>query len=425
MKMKSNSVLVLAALLGACGMATTAAAQNANLDRDRAYAAEMVADAKGRGSSLQGGVGAAGYDKSFYMSDATGANRLNIAGFAQFRFTVNSHDEDAVAGDDSLTTGFSNGAIKVAMSGNVGGQDTTFRVRGNFIGGSSPGEFTRDEAWVKHAFEGGWSIRGGQVRLPLLREFIVEDRVQLAMDRAGAGWAFGPGFSQGVEVEYRAESFRVVGVISDGLRTANTPFDSAAESDFALTGRVEVKIAGVDWKRFDDFTSWRTQDFGVLVGGAAHYQSGGETVGTADVDTLAYSIDTQIEGAGWNGFAAFYGNTVDADAGADTDTFGGVLQAGVFISDQTELFGRLDAVWLDDDAFADADDSYIVTAGANYYMIPESHAVKLTGEVGWALESTDAIFGGTSPLVSNQATGFLGQSEDNEFVFRVQVQVSF
>ena len=107
---------------------------------------------------------------------------------------------------------------------------------------------------------------------------------------------------------------------------------------------------------------------------------------------------------------------------------GFIAQGGFFVSDQVELFGRYDIIMLDDVLVAaGTDDNYqSITAGMNYYFVPESHAAKFTLDAVFAVdESTnlDAIYGGVG---SNDpsATGLLGLS-DSEFMLRAQMTLVF
>ncbi|MCR9076195.1 MAG: hypothetical protein NXI07_09180, partial [bacterium] len=107
---------------------------------------------------------------------------------------------------------------------------------------------------------------------------------------------------------------------------------------------------------------------------------------------------------------------------------GFIAQGGVFVSDQVELFGRYDVVMLDDVlVLAGTSDNYqSITAGMNYYFVPESHAAKFTLDAVFAIDESvnmDLILGGTG---SNDpsATGLLGLS-DSEFLLRGQLTLVF
>jgi hypothetical protein len=136
-------------------------------------------------------------------------------------------------------------------------------------------------------------------------------------------------------------------------------------------------------------------------------------------------IDTQVEGQGWNIYAAGIWRNVDAaSASEDFNDFGMVLQAGYFVSDQTELFARFDVTWADADRAATVatDDTFhTVTGGVNYYISPESHAVKFTGDVVYYF-NPEADLSIVSPTTG---TGLLADGEDGQIQLRLQMQVMF
>jgi hypothetical protein len=222
--------------------------------------------------------------------------------------------------------------------------------------------------------------------------------------------------------------FRVTGAISDGAAAANTPFNSSAESDYAITARVDVKAMGSDWNRFSDETSFQSQtEMALRVGGGVHFQDGGETGGTIDQQIFVYTLDAQIEGGGWNAFGAFYGSTVDSGGATDTDLFGGILQGGIFVTDQVELFARWNAVFFDSSAAAGGadDDCHFAEAGVTYYVSPESHAFKVSFFAGYAFNDTTPLFGAGGLLEGSTRSGFLGDSEDGEIAIGAEASILF
>jgi hypothetical protein len=438
--MSQSRVLVL--LAGAAlSIGAPALAQNANLDQDRAYQAELMNDSATRASLLQGGGGGASYDAGgFSFGDGSGNNQLYIGGAARFRYQHNFRDEDAVGTDNDFTHGFSNNSTRLWTWGHVWSKDLTYRVQ---LLHTSEGAWDLEDAWGEYTWDSGFAVRWGQFKLPLLREENVDQERQLAIDRSIMNDVFTQGYSQGAQLSYTSDAWRVVGVFSDGLQTGNTDFDSAAESDYALTARVDFKIMGSDWNRFNDFTSFRSQDNAALVGAAIHWQDGGETGGTLPVEVLRYTIDGSFEGKGWNVYAAFVGDHTESEdttgSGADTDSdnFGGLVQGGIFVTEQVELFARWDGIFWDSDtvnaAGDEIEDSHFISAGVNYYISPESHAVKFTGQIIWALEDTSILFSEDDPstpedesgFLSNSSNSLLGQTESNEVGLGFQMQVMF
>jgi hypothetical protein len=344
--MNRTRVLVTVAGTALC-TGSMALAQSANLDQDRAYAAELVADAGTRSSLLQGG--ASGYDGAFNISDGTGNNRLNIGGSAQLRWTVSMRDDTSNPDPDDLNVGFNTPTTRLWAYGNVWDKALSYKIRGDFgSDGGDNGSFTLQEAYGMYTLDNGLSFAWGQVKAPLLREALVDDEMQLAIDRSETSTVFDPQYSQGVELVYAADAFRLFGAYTDGANTGNTDFNSPGEADYALTVRGEGKFLGGDWARFNDFTSWRSAaDNALLVGAAAHWQSGGDTGATAEVDVMLVTADAQFEGQGWNVMGAVYWSNID-DSTADSDTMGFVVQGGVFVADQWEIFARANMASFDD-----------------------------------------------------------------------------
>ncbi|MBZ0172664.1 MAG: hypothetical protein K8E66_09820, partial [Phycisphaerales bacterium] len=297
------------------------------------------------------------------------------------------------------------------------------------------------------SFDGAFN-RWGQFKAPLLWEELVDPEFQLAGDRSTTNQVFNQGYSQGIMFGYEAEAWRGYASITDGLRTIGTNYNGAGESDIGLTARAEFKFAG-DWERFTDFTSWRNSDYAGKIGAAFHWETYGDTGPIAGPyggtplalaggapnfggDLIIYTVDATVEGNGWNVAAAFVGSWTEPDGPGVTDSsdFGVVVQGGVFVAEQVELFARWDATFLDDNRFAPGatadEDLHFLTFGANYYVIPESHAVKASLELLWALNDTTNAFGilpGSGGGYSQSS--FLGQNDDSEIAIRGQVSVLF
>lgn len=440
----------------ACGIASA----QSDLDVERAYAAELQADAANRSSLLQG----AGQGSGFSITSGDGASTLNINALFQFRYVANfrdsgNSDAGGLIGDNDFTHGFEIPRARIDFSGNLVNDNITYRISGDFgegrqaVGGGGENNFGITWAYGQYAFEGmdGAFVRWGQFKAPLLWEELVDPEFQLAGDRSVTNEYFNQGYSQGIMFGYEAEAWRGYFAVTDGLRTIGTNFNGTRESDIGLTARAEFKFAG-DWERFTDFTSWRNSDYAGKIGGAFHWESYGDTgpvltggsthpaalFGPATDpggDLIVYTVDTAVEGNGWNASAAFIGAYSEPNGtGTDSSDFGVVVQAGIFVTDQVELFGRWDGLFLDSNRqlSATSDDNLnFLTFGANYYVIPESHAVKASLELLWALNDNTSLFDGSVPAQlpgsagGYTATSFLGQNDNSEIAIRGQVSVLF
>jgi len=487
--MTKISKIVLVA--GAALSVAPAFAQNP--DQSRAYSAELAADAQTRSSLLAPASSGA---NGFTISDQSGNYKLTIGGVVKFRYTADFRPDSAsgankvpvgtgVNKDDQFTSGFSMPLTRISLGGNIINPDMTFGLSGAFNGsqtnvGAGPGGanssdlsgFGLEDAWGRYAFDNGTYVKWGQFKLPTSREELVGDTSQLAADFSFLNNVFTQGRSQGIEFGYSAESFRGMAAFSDGLRSANTDYNTPpanligagganGEADWALSLRGEFKFAG-EWSRFNDFTSFRSQDFAAMVGAAFHHEQGGNTGNTrgaavgnvAGVSSQAgngnrlsfYTIDASIEGAGWNAFAALLGSSTDGDSRSTTDTFGLLVQGGVFATENCEIFARYEGLFVDSKisgtgaAALDPDTFHFLTIGSNYYILPESHAAKITADAVISLTETTYFQQGVfSPTVSNTAfqtssigtvggstnSGVLGASDAGEIALRLQFQLLF
>ena len=453
--MSQNRMLVMMAG-AALSIGASAFAQTANIDQNRAYGAELVSDAASR-TSLQGG---SGYDKNgFMIGSADGQNTLYVFGSAQIRYYADFADQgDGADNNNDFTHGFENRLTRIGVKGSVWDKNFTYQVRGEF---GNTGVFRLETGFAAYKWDNGFGVMAGQFKSPLFRESMIDNEYQLAVERSITDGFFGDSYSQGIQFTYAADAWRLWFGFTDGLNTANTPFNTGnsrsfitdrGEADYALNARAEFKVMGSNWERFDDFTSWKSsEDTGILIGVAGWWQDSGDTGGTGGVDAggeaipglqnLLYTVDVQFEGQGWNAFAAFLGTHQDTDTedSTSTDDFGLVAQAGIFVTDQVELFGRYDGTYFDEDRLdpgtgEGAEDQHFITAGVNYYLSPESHAAKLTVDAIYAVERADGIFAAgipddadfsAGPLAGTTQYGLLGSPEDGEFALRVQLQVVY
>lgn len=428
--MLSKGLVMLAG--AALGLSATAATASTSNDEVRAVVAEMLADAETRSSLLAGGD--AGHDGRFYI--AGDGFRLNVGGLLQFRYVANFREDDSVtAGNpDDFTHGFQTRRTKIDFNGELN-KDWFFRVRlANDLGDSA----NVDYAYAGYKFANGLKVTWGQFKLPMLREELVSDSKQLAVERSNANAAFTQDYSQGIEFAWEAEQIRFFAAFSDGLASRNTDFNTrentggfstSGQADYAFTGRVEFLGSG-NWKQFEDFTALKGGDFGWMIGAAAHWQQSDNTGLLLDTDrnTLQYTIDASVEGDSWNLYGAFIGRHQENRAGgadSDTDDFGAIVQAGWRFAENTEIFARWDAIFLDDERLpvgSDAEDNYnFLTVGLNQYYA--GHAAKASLDAVYAFERTDGLF--STGVLPNTGTGLLGSTDDGEIVFRLQFQVVF
>ncbi len=375
-----------------------------------------------------------GHDgNKFTLNAPDGSHKLSVGGRIQFRYTFNSRDEDTVppaSGHDDTTAGFDMPRTRLDFRGTSAGGLVDFRITGNFS--RSGGDFDLTYAYMDANLSDAITIRWGLDKAPVLREELMSSSSQLAVERTVVNGVFSPRFTEGVYLHGTHERFRWSGSVTDGANAARTPFFSSREADLALSGRTEFRLGDAGWSQYKDFTSWRGNDTGLMLGAAAHWETRGDTaafstppaiaqVAVPDSERFIWTLDASFETDGWNLFGAFIGRRTDA--AADLTDLGAIVQGGVFVTDHVELFGRWDAVFPDDDRGATGNDFHTLTGGFNYYPILESHAIKLTGDVQVFLDEPD----GSSSVVRtlDAGTALLPGDRDNQVAVRLQVQVLF
>jgi phosphate-selective porin OprO and OprP len=386
----------------AMSLSSAALAQN-TLDQTRAYSTELLADAAGRTSALAQGA------RTF---------SVDVHGYTQFRYIYTSAD-NAEGSDDDAAIGFQAARTRLSVSGNIISEDWGYFVQ---FGWGPEGQTELLDAYGTYRMENGWNVMFGQFKLPFLREELVSSKYQLAWDRSPMNEAFNQDRSQGIQFGFEGDSMRFMAAFSDGFGTANTDYISGAEADFAVTARGEFKWAG-DWRQFRDFTSFPNSDFAGMAGVAAHYQTGGETANTFEADAWAITGDVSVEGNGWNVFAAAVYRDIDVDGGFDGSDWAFMVQGGIFVAPQFEIFGRFDMIFPDGDRAGDNEFSSI-TAGVNYYVVPESHAAKFTAGVIYFLDDP-ADTDGDLTNVGNTLIPILSSSDDGQFSIVGQFQLVF
>ena len=395
----------------------------ARADEIRDLVKDVLSDADTR-SSLQADGVTAGWNKGFFLASPDGSYRLQIKGQIQFRWAGDFRDvpngplaPGSASGTDS-NYGFEVRRAKLTFSGHVIDPSLTYEfkpvfnrqavtVSGSNLGGGSVSLSSADvngsieDIWMQKAFDGGWSIRAGQFKAPFLREELVSSTSQLAVERSLVNDTFSTKFSQGVQVEWEQEMFKLTGFYGDGLRALRTSpvsnsaiagnFNGAyltdfqtADTNWAFAGRAEMKLAG-QWKQFKDLTSFRGEEFGLLVGIGGMGQSVRPTPtnAAAPKDMWGITGDVTVDFGGANLFVAGVVREVGLTAplavrgggtGDAMTQWGVVAQGGVFVIDDLELYARYEFGNTDTDQYrtgtgstlADLEKDSVVTVGVNF-----------------------------------------------------------
>ncbi len=404
----------------------------------RGVVADVLADSQSR-ASLQSADATAGYDRNFFIASADGNFRLNIEGQMQARFAFNTVPASSLppASRDRTNLrneyGFEFRRIRMNFFGHVFDPSWTYRIQWAYErdGENSGRPLAFEDAFIQKALGGGWYVRAGQWKNFLNYEEIASSRTQQFVERSAVNQYFSTQFVQGAMLGWESEQYRVYAAYIDGGANRNIGVisNTGNATQWAFDGRVEWKLAGA-WGQFRDMQGWHGSDFAVMLGAAANVQRAGGnpppgrvTVGNGNLPNLTgmgtvndqvslvtYTADANVRGDGWSGWAAFLGNSV-YDGGRiarsvrveGTNSYGVVVQGGVFLTNAVELIARYEGLWVDSDndnpTIANplvAQSLNIVTLGVNWYF--HQNAVKLTLDGGWAM----------NPVRFNQ--GLYGQS---------------
>ncbi len=420
--MNKTGSLALAAgvTLGMSG--TILAQQIESADDVRAVVAEYNADAEGRTSLLSGNN--AGHNGSGFYLQGDGYD-LSIGGQLQFRYNANFRDN---SNPDDFEHGFNLRRTRLTFDGTVA-DDWNFHLQYNFGNDVGGGAGVLEDAVVSYDWGNGWSAGFGQFKANFSRDYSVDGRHTLAVERTIIDSIFNGGRTQGVMLNMDEEDYRFMVQFNDGIRSANADFNSAAEADFGFLGRFEYKVMG-SWSQFDDYTAEQGGDEGLLLGAGFQVQQSRNTGMGTDIDTdlFLYTFDASYEGDGWNAAAGFYGAYTQSRSAApdvEANDFGLFVQGGWRFDEQWEAFGRWESLFLDDGDRPSLmeDTHHWLTFGVNHYYA--GHAAKATADVVVALEKSASDLATFLPGANTRNVGLLGDMEEGEFALRFQFQLLF
>lgn len=407
---------------GARALADNPAPATSN-DDIRAMVAEMLSDAQTRSSLLQAGA-SAGHDGHFFLASPDGNFRLNISGGIQFRYNLAFTDQGPnSAGQpiDDFASGFQNRRFRLKFDGHIYDPNLYYGFQGEFArGGANGGAFILLDGYAGYKFDNGLNFKWGQFKLPFSREFLMSAWKQLGVERSFTNNFFNANRAKAIQVSYASDNWRASGAFSNGAASLNTDFN-ASPADWALTGRVEMLVAG-SWEQFSDYTSAPGSEDALMIGLAAHYERSPDTPTTAIQDRIMWTADVSWESDGWGLAGAFYGNhqTNGAISGASVDEYGGFVQGSLYVTDDLEAFSRYSII-IPDSSVPQDKAFNTISFGANYYI--HGHAAKFTTDVQIFLDDvngTDTITGGSTGV------GFIDNgAQSGEYLVRLQFQLLF
>jgi hypothetical protein len=394
----------------------------------RGIVQDVLADADTR-TSLQSSGAMAGYNNGFFLASPDGNFSLKVGGQIQIRWVMNN------AKDKNTLYGFENRRTKLDFSGNVFSKDWTYRIRNNFS--AEFGESNLEFAYVQKAMDNGMSIRVGQFRAPWLREVLVDSSMQLAAERSIVAQLFSQGYSQGIQWGMESDSFRINAGFFDGIGGA-TNFDNrgynsrnttwnASPTNYSFAGRADFKLSG-DWSQFDDFSSFKGEEAGMMAGVAVLYQRSngngffGQNGLTNGNKVFGITGDFTWDFGGASLFASGVWVQNKPKNGDKTSPWGVTVQGGYFVTEDAELFGRYEFLNYNiKNAGGQNVDKYNgVTFGVNYFF---AKGVKFTTDFSWNLKSLS----GANSFAALNGAGFRvdDAGKDNQWALRAQLQLLF
>jgi len=396
----------------------------------RGIVQDVLADADTR-TSLQSSGAMAGYNNGFFLASPDGNFSLKVGGQVQVRWTMNS------AKDQNTDWGFENRRTKLDFQGNVFSKDWTYRVRAAFNqgapnpGGTADGAAAIDLAYIEKSMDNGMSIRVGQFRAPWMREVIVDSAYQLAAERSILSQLFGQGYSQGAQFTYAMDNMRFMGGAFDGIggqnnfsagqyNSQNTNWDNTS-TNYAFAGRADFKISG-DWSQFDDFSSFKGEEAGMMAGVAVVYERGNQNAGASNgVKEFGVTGDFTWDFGGASLFAsAVWVNTDDPNVSDTANPWGVSVQGGYFVTEEAELFARYEYINFDTPGGGDTSKYNGFTLGANYFF---AKGVKFTADFTYNMKGLDGANGAAA--LNGAGLRMDNAGKDGQWALRAQLQLLF
>jgi hypothetical protein len=384
----------------------------------RAVVQDVLNDADTR-ASLQATSATSGYKDGFFIASPDGNFKLVINGENQLRWSYNALTNYSMA--NSINTivppesggeltgsfnsvgvakaayGFEVRRVKLGFSGHIidpgwqysvtlayqqyfgsnlnpvgaanGSNSTSGSLAdgGGVTGGDNFGSgFSLENGYIQRDLGSGFALKFGQFKSPLMREWLVSSRSQMAAERSIMCTLFTTGWTQGIELDWNNDILRAMVSYNDGANNANIGSVSGTNvlgvtgdnlgvgfAQWAATARGEWKPFGT-WGVFDDFSSMRGESSGLLVGTGMNWQRGGQqnvaetttdvTPGSGNAEAIffTWTADVSLELGGASLFGAWAMNT-SYDLPLDNssiNTYGAVVQGGYFLSDTFEVFAR-------------------------------------------------------------------------------------
>jgi hypothetical protein len=399
-------------------------------DQIRGVVQDVLADSNTRSSFQQAGGATAGYNNGFFISSADGNYSLKINALEQVRFVWNNTYQDT---KDQNSWGFENRRTQAFFSGNVVDPSWKYLVGMAYDAQNDPynadaGNFNLYYAMVTKSFGDGFSVSVGQMNVPFTVESNLFNAGSTQMgDYSIFEYMFGAGQQVGAMAKLEKDAFRVSGgwyniVQTDSSGTVGNSWDNNDNQSIAVAGRAEYKVAGT-WDQFSKESSFKGEEFGLLIGGGVIWQNGrnDNSAGVYDANPLGLTADAQAKFGGFNLIGQFLWQDGYPGTDSSSSVWGFNVQGGAFITEDLEVFGA----W----AYADTADSGSTSAslgttnylqtGANWYFAKNSIKATVMGIIPLNKDAADA----------GNLRGFEGgiglSDSQNNFSLVCQLQVMF
>jgi hypothetical protein len=393
-------------------------------DEVRALVREVLFDADTR-NNLVGNGALAGYDGGAYVQSADGNWKLKINGQLQTRWLYNN------AKNQTSQHGFEQRRTKIKFSGFVYDPSWTFKITPTW--GRGGGSSTED-AWISKSFDDGGWIKFGQFNSKFLREQVVSSSAQLAVERSMVNNAFTYGWTQGIEFGWKDEDVQLTVQYTDGPNQFNSPALGVTTNAWNVRG--EFRFGDAGWKEFASLSSKEGRKNGFLLGIAyENYSSDNTTLfeyGNADATkSYGWTVDATLIGDGWTLFAYMVETTGKTRGTAlEQDSSGWLVQGGMMISANAELFAQYQQGEINDATFAQgSNDMSVFRVGMNYWPVAGSNNLKWTTDIAWAPDSLAngvAVTGiGFADWVGRSGWRPDSQNNDGQMLLRTQLQLLF
>jgi len=424
----------------------------------KALVKDVLSDADTRASLMANGMTAGFNNEHFFVASEDNNFLLNIDGLIQARYNYDHRrnpveSDSTVAGDANGSVnpdekGFEVARLEVDLSGHVVSPAWTYFIRLQNPDSSSSTIVAQD-AEIGYQVTDTVKVRVGRSKGILMRESLIDDMYQEAVDRSFTESFFGAGYVQGLFVDWDvADMVHLKGSFNNGLGSGdNFAGQGYTESgnDYAVTGRADIKAMG-DWTEAKDYASWSETPTALFVGAAVNYQVaetgnddtalGGPT--SANTKDIRATADFLFKAAGANvSGAVVYDHLYQDDNSAPPvghhDWYAFVLQAGyMIIPDKLEPFARYEYLQFNDgydqgSLVITQVHPELLTLGVNYYIA--KHRAKFTLDTTYAFVGIANSPGGTSDLLSDgsYADAFAGAPgpHSDQILVRGQLQLMF